>query len=230
MARLVLLADTHNHRISVPPGDVLIVAGDLTMGGTIGEMSVAATWLHRVCLEGSFKAALIICGNHDWLGYHDQTTTRLLFEEKGLTYLHDQATTIDGINFYGSPYTPRFMDWAFNVDRGPDLARIWSRIPDDTHVLITHGPPMGILDSCERMDVSGWECPGRDLTKFIEHVGCADLKARIAKLKSLRLHVFGHVHRPGTDFGADGTRYINATIVNESYNPVYSPAVLDLDI
>lgn len=60
----------------------------------------------------------------------------------------DSGITIDGVRFYGSPWTPEFYGWGFNAERGDEIAAIWRRIPTETDVLITHGPPVGIGDAC----------------------------------------------------------------------------------
>jgi Icc-related predicted phosphoesterase len=102
------------------------------------------------------------------------------------------------------------MDWAFNLPRGPRLAAEWAKIPDTTDVLITHGPPMGILDHV-------WG----------EHVGCADLLARIAAVKP-KVHAFGHIHEGSGVLVQDGTTYVNASICDGEYRPVNPIRVVDL--
>jgi hypothetical protein len=64
------------------------------------------------------------------------------------THTLDSSVVIEGIRFYGSPWTPYFYGWGFNAYRGGEIAAIWRRIPTDTDVLITHGPPIGIGDAC----------------------------------------------------------------------------------
>jgi len=71
-------------------------------------------------------------------------------------YLEDSSTTVHGYKIYGSPWTPYFFGWAFNAQRGKECAEIWSKIPTDTEILITHGPPHGknlfekdLIFSCE---------------------------------------------------------------------------------
>ncbi|MEI6873153.1 MAG: UvrD-helicase domain-containing protein, partial [Verrucomicrobiota bacterium] len=71
--------------------------------------------------------------------------------------LLNSGVTIEGLKIWGSPYSPRFFDWAFNCDRGEDIAQHWRLIPDDTDILITHGPPAGILDRTIQGDVTGCE-------------------------------------------------------------------------
>jgi Icc-related predicted phosphoesterase len=231
MSKLVFISDTHlRHNFVVPEGDILCHTGDMTMQGSVQEMARAATWLKGLKVGHGFKAAVVICGNHDWLGERDPATTRLLFEEKGLIYLHDQAAEILGLRFYGSPYQPEFCDWAFNVRRGPELAAIWAKIPDDTQVLLTHGPPRGRLDVVHEADESKYNTLYGHPVRYIKkHVGCNDLAKRIAQLKDLKISASGHIHCGyGLEKGADGITYINSSICNESYQAVNKPIVIDL--
>jgi hypothetical protein len=41
---------------------------------------------------------------------------------------------------------PTHRGWAFNADRGEEILKIWNKIPNNTDVLITHGPPIGETD------------------------------------------------------------------------------------
>jgi Icc-related predicted phosphoesterase len=111
----------------------------------------------------------------------------------------------------GSPWQPWFLDWAFNLPRGPELAAIWKKIPDDTDVLITHTPPYGILDRL----ISG------------KHAECADLVHALARVKP-KVHVFGHIHEAYGRVEQDGTIYVNASVRNFRYQLVNPPIVVDL--
>ena len=79
---------------------------------------------------------------------------------------------------WGSPWSAAFCSMAFNVPRGPASTQLYAGIPDDTDVLVSHGPPYGILDRIARDS---------------RHVGCDRLRARTAQIRP-RLHVWGHIH------------------------------------
>ena len=87
-------------------------------------------------------------GNHDRIVEEQTLLCREILKQKikNSTMLIDEEFTLNGIKFYGSPRTPEFFDWAFMYKRGKKAELIWSNIPDDTDILITHGPPKGILD------------------------------------------------------------------------------------
>src|SRR5579863_6916609 len=108
---------------------------------------------------------------------------RSLAEENGVIYLDDSGIEIEGLKIWGSPVQPEFCSWAFNRKRGKEIARHWAKIPEDTQVLVTHGPPVGILDEVDRGIISGVE-GGR------EHVGCEELRKRVDESKDLKLHCY----------------------------------------
>jgi len=115
--------------------------------------------------------------------------------------------------FYGSPWTVRYYEWAFMLERGPSLAQKWEMIPDETDILITHSPPIGILDR-----------NGRG-----ENAGCGDLLERVRNI-SPRLHVFGHMH-PSNGIETIGeTIFVNAAIAGDGreYHKASDPIVVDV--
>lgn len=140
--RIVCLSDTHNHHdfITVPDGDLLIHAGDLTGRGTMPEVLAVNKWLGTL----PHRHKIIIAGNHDFGFEREPALFRSLITNA--IYLQHEAVEVAGLKIFGSPYTPWFHNWAFNVQSPADMARHWSRIPDDTDILITHGPPEGVLD------------------------------------------------------------------------------------
>jgi len=210
--RLVCLSDTHSlHRSipAIPDGDVLIHAGDCLGAGTLDNVEDLNDWLGTL----PHRHKIVIAGNHDWVF---QETPDLAREAlSNATYLEDSGIEIDGIRFWGSPWTPTFMDWAFMLDRGQPLHKKWQQIPESTDVLITHGPPRGIGD----LVAMGFRC---------QNVGCVNLLDRIQQL-SLTAHVFGHIHEGYGEYSHGNTRLINASTCTGRYEPTNPPIVLDLD-
>lgn len=210
--KLVLISDTHNlHRYieNMPEGDVLIHAGDSTMGGSPGEVQNFVYWFSGL----NYKHKIMIPGNHD-LGFDGPNSKEFvsLVRDSGITYLFDSSIEIDGIKFWGGPWTPRFHDWAFNVTRGESIASKWNLIPEDTQILITHGPPNGILD----------------LNKQGMPVGCEMLRNRIRQLKNLKYHIFGHIHEGYGIVERDGVVYCNAATCTARYAPTNKPLVIEV--
>lgn len=209
--RVVFTSDTHHRygELVVPDGDVFVSAGDVTMMGDVPQISKYGRWLERQM----HKHKITVPGNHDWLFQRDEVKARSLVPGYVLI---DQEVTIEGVKFYGSPWQPWFCDWAFNLRRGDPLRMKWSKIPTDTDVLITHGPPHGHLDLTRGYDDSPRE-----------HVGCKDLREYVEKIKP-KYHVFGHIHC-GYGMDRDGnTTFINASICNEHYEHANEPIVVDI--
>lgn len=235
--RIVCISDTHTYgeHVDVPEGDVLIHSGDHTFRGTYGEVHASLKWLESL----PHKHKVVIAGNHDF--YFDErfpnghlfrgwtidrkgTVAELLAEFPSVTYLQDSGVMIDGVKFWGSPWQPAFYGWAFNFPENDDHAAAlakWSEIPDDTQVLVTHGPPAGVLDK-----VYSWNGDSR--------AGCPALMERVFKLAKLRLHAFGHLHESygraeyvNQSDGADLT-FVNAAINTREYEPTNKPIIVDL--
>ena len=192
--KIVCLSDTHmeHEQLAVPDGDVLIHAGDSTYRGAVPELVRVNAWLGTL----PHRHKIIIAGNHDWLFETDPSLAESLMTNA--IYLRDSATSIAGVKFYGAPWQPWFMDWAFNLQRGAEIKRKWDLIPTDTDVLITHGPPQGILDIVPDYRT------GLDI-----NVGCEELAPAIARVKP-KLHIFGHIHEGYGQLERDGVTYINA--------------------
>jgi predicted phosphodiesterase len=208
--RLVIASDTHglHDAVTVPDGDVFIHAGDLTSIGDLAEISNVGKWIRGL----PHRHKIVIAGNHD-RGFEEHPTDaqKLLGAEDGITYLQDSGVVIDGIKFWGSPWQPEFLNWAFNLRRGAEIARKWNLIPFGTDVLITHGPPMAILDYAHG-----------------EHHGCADLWKRVRDLAP-KIHAFGHIHEGSGVEERDRTTYFNASICDGEHKAVNPCRVIDVE-
>ena len=208
VTRLVLISDTHSLHSeipSIPEGDILIHAGDLTSRGKLNELPEVRAFFDSL----PHQHKIVICGNHDFCFEHESQAARARLSN--VTYLEDAGTVVDGLKIYGSPWQPWFHDWAFNLPRGEPLRRVWAQIPSDTDILITHGPPAGILDTVE----SGLQ------------VGCEDLLARVTEINP-KLHVFGHIHEAYGIKIQGHTTFVNASICDIHYRPINAPIVIDL--
>lgn len=214
--KVILLSDSHgrHNEIDLPEGDLLVVAGDLTVFGRVQDLTSFGKWLEEVVPMYKY-GAVIIAGNHDvMLDPNKHADLYRLFENMfdlipNVFYLNDSGICINGYNIWGSPITPEFCNWAFNRERGPSIQKHWDIIPDNTDILITHGPPMGIRDA---------------------GLGCSNLGKKIRSL-DIKLHVFGHIHPPYGQVKIGDTLYVNAAqceIVNNKYVLVNKPIIVDL--
>lgn len=225
MQRITLISDTHTkHRElngDLPGGDLLIHAGDLMNSGRNPEdIKDFCKWFD----EQNYNSKIFIAGNHDRM-FEDfpEKAMEIVNSYKLITYLQDSWIKIgdDGqfndetmIKIYGSPWQPWFYDWAFNLPKGgPGLMSKWEAIPEDTDILITHGPPQ------DHLDVSG--------PPYNEgHLGCALLREKV-DAQPPKIHVFGHIHGSYGYKFHNGTHFFNASILNERYDYVNKPVTFD---
>lgn len=190
--------------------DMVIHSGDVSMRGTEYEIDTFLKWYSSL----PYKYKVLICGNHDFLFEKQRTIAQeLLARYPDIIYLESSEVVIEGIKIYGEPRQPWFHDWAFNVERGEKIKRYWDAIPDDTDILVTHGPPKGILDMTMRGD----------------QVGCEDLLHRVWELKNLKLCQFGHIHEhAGYEF-INNVHFVNASVLNLRYQLQNKPMVFEID-
>ena len=117
------------------------------------------------------------------------------------------------MKFYGTPVQLPFLNWAFNRPE-EKLIQHWAAIPDDTDVLITHSPPRTIMD---------WsvydEIPTGSPSLYFEVV---------ERIKPL-VHCFGHIHSGHGMKVIEDTTFINASNLNEQYQCVYDPIVIEIE-
>lgn len=219
--KIVIISDTHNkhNEIKLPDADLLIHCGDHSSLGKIQELVNFNKWLGNI--KHKYQKIIIIPGNHDFLYQTNEGLARNLVPNAEI--LIDQTTQYNGLKIYGSPWQPEFFDWAFNLPRGEQLRQVWDKIPEDTDILITHGPPHGIMDFCQN-----------------GHVGCQDLLERVKKLPNLKLHCFGHIHEGhGSEFHEfkrnetiqnNTVQFVNASILDDRYKIKYSPIIVDMPL
>jgi predicted phosphodiesterase len=193
---VICISDTHNAQLTLPDGDILIHAGDLTQSGFLKELQASVDWLRAQ----PHPIKIVIAGNHDLcldanfqhLTGHADTQGEPL-DWGDIIYLQNTETTVTchngrSIRIYGSPYSPRHGNWAFQYPRSED---VWKgKIPDNIDILVTHGPPRAHLD--------------------LLNLGCGHLLPDIWRVRP-RLHIFGHVH-DGT-----GTEWLQFDVLQNLY-------------
>lgn len=213
--KVVAVSDIHQRDVETPQGDLLIVAGDYSFRGTLKEINWFVEWLK----EQPQRLKVYVNGNHE-LGLEDNPwLNQEIMERTGAHYLENSSIDIEGIKVWGSPVTPMFCNWAYMQERGEEIARVWSQIPANVDILITHGPPMGILDPVPGyLTRSGKE----------ERVGCEELLKTVKEVKP-KVHIFGHLHSGYGVLLEEDTLYINAASVNEMYEPINPPITFTIN-
>ena len=239
--RILIISDTHGkHNLingshftakNFPEADIFIHAGDFANTGRYSEEFISFNnWLDHIPVIHSNR--LLVAGNHDIHldETHRQSNIKIASKTKAMLtngrYFQDESIVIDGIKFYLSPWTPEFYGWGFNAKRGDELAKIWEKIPEDVDVLVTHGPPYGILDQIVKSGIQGD-------SRFNEHLGCEELYKAVRKINPA-VHIFGHIHgsRGYVTNGPLGmsTTFINASFLDERYNPHPGPGYFLIEL
>jgi Icc-related predicted phosphoesterase len=214
----------NNQPLDLPGGDILIHSGDfMNTGHNTMEAIQFFQWFDAI---PNYDTKVFIAGNHDrWMQDAPDNARGMLTGYKTIEYLQDENLTLyyDGYNgdepeenvrIYGSPWQPEFYDWAFNLPRnGEEMKARWDAIPDNTDILITHGPPYGYLD-----------IPGGQSIR----VGCEMLRHRVDEFKP-KIHVFGHIHGSAGYYFNGHTHFINASVLNEQYRYANLPLNVEWD-
>jgi Icc-related predicted phosphoesterase len=209
LLKATFISDTHGRHQGITDkltgGDIIFHTGDHSSTGSELEIENFLNWYSQ--LPYTYK--VFIAGNHD-LGFeHQPDIIQKLISKYDVTYLQDTSVEIEGLKIYGSPWQPRFFDWAFNVDRGSDeLDQIWAKIPEDIDILLTHGPAWGYLDR-----VTGRE----------DHLGCELLKQHIHTRVKPLVHACGHIHTGRGYLFNETTHFINSSILDEKYRITFNP-------
>lgn len=203
---IVCLSDTHElHRqVEVPDGDVLVHAGDFTM---FSKSTAALRDFNEWLGELSHRYKVLVPGNHEF-AFEDPSRTRLITHA---TLLINEGVEILGLKIWGSPSTPLYGG-AFGLSHSEDRKRLYDGIPGDTDILITHGPPYGILDQAPEFDV---------------HAGDPELLKAVLRIRP-KLHIFGHVHGGYGLFETGPTTFINAALLGSLGNLDRAPIVIRL--
>jgi len=225
--KIVCISDTHNYhkKIKLPDGDVIVHTGDFSSRGYEHELENFTDWYGSL-VGKKYKHAILIAGNHD-IGTQAHDNFKRMCASKNIVYLMDSSVTIDDIKFHGSPVTPRFgYGWAWNRDiedtrTASEIANYapynpikphWDLIPDDTDVLLTHGPPKGVLDVTYYQGIE---------------VGCPLLWEKVQEVKP-KLHVFGHIHEQYGFLSLEETTFVNASTCSLAYKPDNPPIVIEV--
>ena len=219
MTKICLFSDTHTYHqdVEIPECDIAIFAGDMSFTGKEKEVFSFFSWYSD---QHQAKHKIAIAGNHDLCfdprknGYDGLPgwVNDLYNDCPNVLYLENESVKLEGLNIWGSPITPDFYPehWAFNKSRGEKINKVWSKIPLNTDILVTHGPVYGHLDYVAGLNV-----------------GCEDLRNRILEVRP-KLSVCGHIHEGYGIKEVDGIIYANASVLDGQYKHVNEVIVIDL--
>lgn len=212
--KIIALSDLHGNLPEIDPSaDLVLIAGDIC---SHGKPHYQLKWLETYFKPwlNKIQAPVIgVAGNHDWPFYKiEYPYLRKDLDNLNLkwTYLEDSQTIVNGLKIWGTPWQRKFYDWAFNL-KPEDLKHKWELIPDDTDILVCHGPPYGYGDLVERN----------------ENVGCPYLLDKIKQIQP-KLVVFGHIHSGYGNWELNKTKLANVTILNEQYKMTHQPTEFEI--
>lgn len=211
--KICAISDLHEQwaAVKVPQCDILVIAGDITYEGKWEKLYQFVGWMEKLQEDNICKDIVVIAGNHDITAQTEPKRFADLMRS-ACTYLNEEMEIVQGLTFFGSPWTPWFYDWAFNAHRGRPMAEHWAMIPDNVDVLVTHTPPYGACDIIP---------DGR-------RVGCVDLANEVLHRVKPKLHICGHIHHShGLGF-LGNTLVMNAATCTEKYKPLNPPLVVTM--
>lgn len=188
--RILQISDTHSrHRKlkRLPMADVIVHCGDFADNGTETEVLDFLNWF----IELPYLHKIFVTGNHDLCLWGAEDIEDL---PDNLHFLQDRGCEIDGVKFFGLAYNH------------PETL-----IPDDVDVLVTHEPPIMILDKSSGI-----------------HWGNAPLLNRIQEVKP-RYHLFGHAHEANGILEKDGIIYSNGAVLDDMMQMRYEPRVIVIE-
>jgi Icc-related predicted phosphoesterase len=228
--KILFISDSHTFHKEIPKewlveADAICISGDICLEGSHHEALNFFEWLDSL----SYKHKIFTVGNHDicfdeahprfsrFKNNHEKYKGEAIDDirskiPEGIHFLENSGVELDGLKFWGFPQTPEFYSWAFNVPRGEEIAKYTDQVPEDTDILLTHGPPNEILD----MTMEG------------VYAGCEELAKRVKIVKPL-VHSFGHIHEARGSDEQDGTLFLNSSVVNVRYYMVNRPYLVDID-
>lgn len=211
--KILHISDTHSMHDQIPINrfdgvDMIIHSGDCSnspfLASSNREIMEFLEWYHKVPV----KYKIFVAGNHD-TAIERKAVTRETMHAYGIHYLENESIEIEGLKIWGSPITPTFGQWSFMKARDKTHF-VWDTIPDDTDILVVHGPPKGV----------------RDLTynrkNKLEMCGDKSLVTAIMRVKP-KLVLFGHIHNfkdienqgVSTYHRLPNTKFSNASMVED---------------
>jgi len=232
--KIAIASDVHGlyfdeEKLKYPEADLLVFCGDIlgdyaqnkhvNARDQLDELEQFNILLEDFRKQEKYREIICIAGNHGFVFQHLNTEARKVLTNA--TYLQDESYIFDGYKIYGSPWQPYFGNWAFNFpDHQANFFRArahartcWDKIPDDTAILITHSPPLNILDE----------------TSMGFHAGCQYLGERIDELDSLILHAFGHIHAGRGNVERQGVLHVNAANCYSHDSISYPVTLVEID-
>jgi Icc-related predicted phosphoesterase len=226
--RIVALSDQHGHLPEVPPCDLLIIAGDVCPDGFGRQFARDAPEQQKAWFDQTIrpwvarapaKRTILTWGNHDWCGqlctFEDSASAALAIVVDNAVSVPDDSAAAGAVSVWASPWSNQYGDWAF-MKAPASLAPVYAPIPAGIDILVSHQPPLGYGD--QSADFASGQ---------IINIGSRELLETIDRVRP-KIVVCGHIHEGYGQFERNGTRIYNVSVVDEYYQLVRGPTIIDL--
>lgn len=235
MLDIVTSSDFHGHLPKITkPFDLMLLAGDLEP--TISHnfyyqqdwyKMKFIPWVQNLPFKNAWSKVIFVAGNHSrFLAQEQHSGTVKELERKcngRLKYLHNEyyetehldedASDIVTLKIFGTPYCKIFGDW-WNMLTPDGLHKVYSEIPKNVDILLSHDAPLGTCDVCYGL---------KDFGITPEHIGNRQLADTIIE-KSPRICLVGHLHSANHHWEPLAqTQVRQVSYLNERYQPTYEP-------
>ena len=235
--KVAVISDLHGHLPIYPSPywegieecELLLICGDILPLRMQTNMIESRVWLTEEFKPWAaslpVEQVFFIAGNHDfWFERNNLTAYQIFSSHDKVRYLKNEY--IDYISsqdakiyhIFGTPYCHQFGNWAFMRDE-ETLAKKFSQIPNNIDILISHdAPKLGTVGTIlqENQFNTGIDAGNEVLAKYILE-------------KKPRYCFCGHIHSGNHNLEQFGEAQIaNCSILNESYQMIYTPLILKI--
>jgi len=214
--KICAISDLHGRFIrNIEKSDVLVIAGDI-------NYTMGVEWFGRCFIpylngiKDRYGLCILVFGNHDDDIYYDNDKYKK-YLPPWIKVLNNESIIYKGYKFYGSPHC-RYIQGFRNTVTEQSLMHIFSLIPNDTDILVTHSPPYGIgdisKDTLHPLDT-------------LMHLGSVSLLEKVREVKPL-IHIFGHIHTGNRYTRENGVDFYNVSILDDYYDLAFKPTYIEL--
>ena len=208
--KICCTSDSHGYLPDIPDCDIFLHAGDITPF-TNHKLNFQKHWLINDfnpwlrSIQSKYK--IIIPGNHDFIFQENPNIKHHL----DCILLYNELVEVEGIKIWGSPWTKRFFDWAFNMS-AKKLYKLHTSIPK-CDIILTHGPPYGFGDLCWRPSQFK---NNSNIPKYQTHEGSPGLIRKILEIEP-KYVFYGHIHEGFGNRKLENTNICNVSYVDSGY-------------
>lgn len=228
--RIAVMSDNHGilPQIKDENIELLLICGDIVPLSFQSDMELTKWWFDNNFREWAenlpVEKVIFIAGNHDLMIERDPDWFKVEFPKHSkVTYLqhelYEYISTQDGkvYSIFGTPYCKIFGNWAFMREK-ETLEKLYNEIPNNLDILISHDAPL----------LCGLGFINQNVRWGNQEAGNPILASAI--LNKRPKYVFnGHIHSGNHQLQEiDNTKLANVSIVDEHYDLVYKPLILDI--